>query len=923
MDKQKKKRKSITSMTVIYLIIAAVVSAALIMSSYCMIQYRNVSRESADLLNRFEETYKFMKGKESDTSDEVQNDFSVSARLTASAIRTSSDTLEPGRYGKGWIVRKRGESVELPEDYDSDITLAGADLPEDYSTNVVGDTEVSCARIQGAYYYVEFEPASEEKAVIESGVNYQKALDNLADAAGYDYLSLVSDKNGDYSITTATRQYSDFSKSSELGLNRFLSTVNDTGSDAETPEEIVSKVIHIKGRSYIAFATESFDINYVPDDAAVMLVPLNVIILRALAFTIVLLFLILIMCIPLAIWLISIFRRFTCGYFTDEQLSNYSFEVIKRKVGIFVVACTLIAYCGAAFTMSLDSVFLQTSRGNSTLREFFNRVDDDKERTDIQWESSQARYIENAKRLAALIDSNRELQKEKWLEEASEIIKADYIMIFDEKGDELISNSRYKHISLLNRENPEMADFSRLLNGVESISHADVDDEVTGLTRDYHGICLRDFSDSDSYGALLIAVDPEEHNWVRFNNISDAASVMAPENGFIIGIDPETGAADVASSKKLAGTKLKKSDRDDSYLGFIKVSRKPYFAVSSAHGDKYYYYGIGEKEMMYDGLKFAALYALMCLLIIKMLCHNLLKRSPYKTDDAVIINEFTKKKLDRLSAFIQKAAEKNSRLLRVNDDRLSVERSKDQFYRNVTPIREALSAFEMLLFIFTLSIGTVVLVRNMSSSGDQTVIDYLLAGKWTHGLNIFSISAILLHLCILFLFLAFLKAMSALLDPVLSKRGRTISSLIMNILFYAAVIAFIFFALGYLGVNARALLASAGFVGLAVSMSFKDIISDILAGIMIITGRTFEVGDYIEIRDASAGTVTKMGLRKTELVSNNDKTFSIRNSHISKVTNHSRMDDKARQENAAPKGKKAGKENKSPKEDKSGKESAD
>ncbi len=48
-----------------------------------------------------------------------------------------------------------------------------------------------------------------------------------------------------------------------------------------------------------------------------------------------------------------------------------------------------------------------------------------------------------------------------------------------------------------------------------------------------------------------------------------------------------------------------------------------------------------------------------------------------------------------------------------------------------------------------------------------------------------------------------------------------------------------------------------------------------------------------------------MGLRKTELVSNNGKTFSIRNSHISKVTNHSRMDDKARQENAAPKGKKA------------------
>ena len=64
MEKQKEIKKiSITSVTLTYLIIAAVVSAVLIMSSYCAIQFRSISNESASLISRFEETYKFMKGK--------------------------------------------------------------------------------------------------------------------------------------------------------------------------------------------------------------------------------------------------------------------------------------------------------------------------------------------------------------------------------------------------------------------------------------------------------------------------------------------------------------------------------------------------------------------------------------------------------------------------------------------------------------------------------------------------------------------------------------------------------------------------------------------------------------------------------------------------------------------------------------------
>ena len=897
MREQMKKRrgKSINTETVKYLIFAAVFTAVLIMFSYCLIQYRTVSRESISFINRFEGTYQFMMAKESDTAREVEEDICVSARLTASALRMNGDPLKPGKYWNGWIIRKKDNRIVFPNDYSEQVTLTASDLPDDYSTNVIDGFEVSCARIDGDNYYIELNPAFEEDKVIERGVNYQKALENYASATGYDYMNLVSREDGDYAITAATGRFKGFRKSSELGLNDFLSTLGSTGPGDDETSAASAKLMHIKRRNYIVFGTKAFDVNDKPSDAydaAVMLVPLQDIVLRALAFTLVMVVLLLILCIPMAVWLISIFRRLSSGYFTDEQLSCYSYEIIRRKVIIIIAVCAITAYTGAFFTMSLDCIFVQTSRASSTLNEFFKRIDDDAERTAVQWESNQTRYIENAKRLAALIDSYRDLQNEEWLREASGIIDADYIMIFDENGDELISDSQYKRISLNNRKNPDMADFSRLLYGVESISHAGVEDEVTGLTRDYHGICLKYITDEDTYGAMLIAVDPREQNPVSFRNSGRVASSMSPENGFIIGINPKSGAVTTGSSKNLTGNKLKKSEIDDSFLGFIQIDRKPYYAVSSAHGDKYYYYCIDEKNMMEFVLLFSICYALVVLLFLVIMSKQLLSKSPYKSDESEIINAYTRKKLDRLSAFIQQVTEKNNSLLRVNDDRRNVKITKDYYYRNVTPEREALSAFEMLLFIFTLSTGIIVLARNMSAVSGQTVIEYLFTGKWTHGFNLFSFSAIFFLFCILFVLLAFLKAISAVLDTVLAKRARTISSLIINVLFYAVLIIFVFISLGCLGVNAKALLASAGLFGLAVSMSFRDIISDILAGVMIITGKTFEVGDYIEIKDASSGTVKRMGLRKTELISDNGRTFSIRNSHINKVTNHSRKAEK-------------------------------
>jgi small conductance mechanosensitive channel len=71
-------------------------------------------------------------------------------------------------------------------------------------------------------------------------------------------------------------------------------------------------------------------------------------------------------------------------------------------------------------------------------------------------------------------------------------------------------------------------------------------------------------------------------------------------------------------------------------------------------------------------------------------------------------------------------------------------------------------------------------------------------------------------------------------------------------------------ALGTLGVNITGIVAGLGLTGFALGFALKDSISNVLAGVMILLYRPFEVGDRIDM-GGLAGRVTHVDLRYTEL----------------------------------------------------------
>lgn len=83
-------------------------------------------------------------------------------------------------------------------------------------------------------------------------------------------------------------------------------------------------------------------------------------------------------------------------------------------------------------------------------------------------------------------------------------------------------------------------------------------------------------------------------------------------------------------------------------------------------------------------------------------------------------------------------------------------------------------------------------------------------------------------------------------------------------------------ALGTAGIDIAALVAGLGLTGFALGFALKDVVSNVLAGILIMIYKPFRHGDRITVK-AYTGTVTQIDLRYTVLRAE-DKTFYIPNS---------------------------------------------
>lgn len=97
-----------------------------------------------------------------------------------------------------------------------------------------------------------------------------------------------------------------------------------------------------------------------------------------------------------------------------------------------------------------------------------------------------------------------------------------------------------------------------------------------------------------------------------------------------------------------------------------------------------------------------------------------------------------------------------------------------------------------------------------------------------------------------------------------SKNHRYLYQLLARIVKIAVCIVGLICALGTMGINVTALVTSFGLAGFAVSFATKDMLSNTLAGIMLLLHQPFRIGDHISVQSVE-GQVVEVNLRYTTL----------------------------------------------------------
>jgi len=123
----------------------------------------------------------------------------------------------------------------------------------------------------------------------------------------------------------------------------------------------------------------------------------------------------------------------------------------------------------------------------------------------------------------------------------------------------------------------------------------------------------------------------------------------------------------------------------------------------------------------------------------------------------------------------------------------------------------------------------------------------------------------------------------------LSKRSKTLSTVITNTIGIIIAMVAAFMILSNVGINITPLLAGAGVAGVAVGFGAQTMIRDLIAGFFIIIEDQYDVGDVIKVNNQLAGGVEELNIRRTVLRDLDGVLHIVPNGQINIASNLTRM----------------------------------
>ncbi|MBP5279089.1 MAG: mechanosensitive ion channel family protein [Erysipelotrichaceae bacterium] len=783
-----------------------------------------------------------------------------SDRYVSSKIRLLQELFRGDKYygpelfEDGIVLRKEDGQLIYPELKGKQIPYIEAErIDKEYGQYIDESGEdtliITYKQIKDSYYYVDW-------------TKYGEYMEYFNQTAITDQLFEQTEKA--YDGYLLIRQYNQV-------VYNGLSSIGVEDSDVvRYIEELSSSVPSINGHQFIVGhrRIENRDLNFYflqEIEEVGSRIPSNQIMFVSLSLLIIL---------TMLTWNYAVNRLVEKHVLSADQQKFYHPVKVRRINLIAMIIGAVLIFSSLQYTQVLNDLVVLIKNGKNVL---------DVVSTDVYGRTNQDDYLDEelslwnvyyAQEVSKLLSAYPELRDQKLLKEVSDILEIEYITLYDEAGKELLCSNGYKGLSL----EADMSDFQILNNGRDYLIRKDLDDKLVDKKIMAVGVSIP-LENKDLYGALVFNLSNYHKDFYEENLTTRIRSMIMDGDLFMIA-EKESGLISECTDEEFTGTYVSNYNIDPQakdMMNYFNIQGKQYYGLSKTVDENIFYYFIDASlttlrsgaYSIIAAVMFAIMYLVSSKIILKGYNNKFFEENVL-TGEAPLHDE--KITVDTAGGRNKKTIEAARRYEYIL-----------HLWNEMLPERKALSVF----YILTLVIVAYVFYQSQRSTY-SSIMGYILQGNWNRGMNIFAFTSIGLLLVAIILIMIIVRIVFVILVRLFDTKGETISRLIYNFLQYLAFFCFLYYAFGYLGINTTALLASAGFISLAISLGSRDLVADILAGLTIVFEGDFQVGDMVDIA-GYRGKVTDIGVRSTKLLGRGDNIKIISNRDIKNVINLTKL----------------------------------
>lgn len=568
-----------------------------------------------------------------------------------------------------------------------------------------------------------------------------------------------------------------------------------------------------------------------------------------------------------------------------EEIDEAKKQLHKKFLSIVVVG-TLFSFVGTYYMETLFRLSEQSITNNARNEELLETLETNETTISSQEDAYNEQYSQKLSEASYILSH---VEKEKltrtFMSELKDALKVNSVMYFDLNGKVIAANTDNWSYTISTNEEDQSYEFWDILSGEKTEIIQDVQENVNGNLRQYMAKAVQDGS-YHTVGMVTMSATPDQlENALMNTNVENVLSgVSTGSKGFAFAVTVPTEEKnptfvyfpkDNLIGKDALSHGMRENQFVTDYNDFIRIDGTSYYCTSRIYDDVITYIAIPVSTMNSTALPTAGITAailFVCMLVLWKLNSDIEEGKKIYSN----VQEGEAEQVDVVMTDGRTAKARSAGFRWTHDD-ISWQ-AKTAGQKTMDVVNFALTILAFIVMVFVVFADTFF--------REDSLLHFVLNGKWQKGINLFSITyCVIVMICVIEISVLVRKFVMWIAHS-LNAKGETICRLIDNFLKFATMIGLLYFSLSTFGVDTSTLVTSAGILTLIVGLGAQSLVNDILSGLFIVFESEFQVGDIVTISGTS-GKIVEIGIRTTKMSTDgNIQIFS--NSDVKNILNQTK-----------------------------------